>query len=320
MVQEIQTESNPFRTPNSGEGFTAANIIRWAGAVASVGLVLGIAYWTFQLGQRDALEVPVIRAMNGLARITPDNPQGTQADHQGLAVNTVLAGDATEQEDEVSLAPDTQGLSAEDESMSSLDNTDGMLHVDAASVLTEITSELVTEAVVAPGEATTSNVAEDPLLTDQAGPIFIPKPRSAADGMTLPIRRPDAFGSVDAMSDEIEGLLQEVLPQEGGTSQTVPEQQRLTTPYGNPVLDPGSALVQLGAFNSAEDAANAWMKFQDENNDLLAERKRVIAPIETGGRVLFQLWAAGFEGVNETNILCETIRARGVDCISITIK
>ena len=65
---------------------------RLAGAAVFLGLIGALGLWSFRLGTRDAGEVPIIKAMAGPARVEPENPGGLQAAHQGLEVNTVLAG------------------------------------------------------------------------------------------------------------------------------------------------------------------------------------------------------------------------------------
>ena len=65
---------------------------RLAGAAVFVALVAGMGLWSYNLGTRDAGEVPVIKAIDGPARIQPEDPGGLQAAHQGLEVNRVLAG------------------------------------------------------------------------------------------------------------------------------------------------------------------------------------------------------------------------------------
>ena len=294
-MQESHYESNSSESAPLGASGVVALAMRWIGAVASVSLVLGIIYWSFLLGQRDAQEVPVIRAMSGNARIVPDDPEGAQADHQGLAVNEVLAETTPSSVDTATtLAPSTQTLTPEDETMSALEVAPVVLtpvdpiHVDPASVMTEI------NPVVAP-------------------PV-------AADGMTLPVRRPDNFLSGDPISDAIEDLLLELNPEEGDTSSETPELPRPTPKFGNPLLDPGAALVQLGAFNSLEDAGEIWTQYQSKHADLLGNKQRFIEPIESGGRLLYRLRAAGFNDLDQTRALCAALDARGVDCISVTVQ
>ena len=65
--------------------------VNLAGAVTSLALVIGLGFWGYQLAVRDVNGVPVIQAMDGPMRISPDDPGGEIADNQGLAVNTVVA-------------------------------------------------------------------------------------------------------------------------------------------------------------------------------------------------------------------------------------
>ncbi len=270
--------------------------LRWFGAVASLSLVIGIIYWGFLLGQRDATDVPVIRAMEGNARIVPDDPQGTQADNQGLAVNEVLAETTpTAVNTNTTLAPTSQTVTAEDETMSAL--------VPVAPAPTENATPIVVDAAT---------------LMVEINPVA--EPSVAPDGMTTPLRRPDNFQQADPISDAIEGLLQELIPEEGDTSFETPDLPRPEPKFGNPLLDPGAALIQLGAYNSLEDAGDVWVDYQSEHGDLLANTQRYIEPIESGGRLLYRLRAAGFEGLDQTRALCAALDARGVDCISVTVQ
>ena len=295
-MQESHYESNSSESTPIGVGGVVALAMRWIGAVASVGLVLGIVYWSFLLGQRDAQDVPVIQAMAGSARVVPDDPKGSQADNQGLAVNAVLAETTPSAvSTDTTLAPAAQTVTAEDQTMSALEvptlaalTPVEPVRIDAASMLVEINSVL--EASM------------------------------AEDGMTTPLRRPKNLGLADPLSDAIEGLLQELLPEEGDTSLETPELARPTPKFGNPLLDPGAALIQLGAYNSLEDAGDVWNRYQNAHGDLLAATQRYIEPIESGGRLLYRLRAAGFDGLNQTRALCAALDARGVDCISVTAQ
>ncbi|OUS06882.1 hypothetical protein A9Q96_08975 [Rhodobacterales bacterium 52_120_T64] len=294
-MQESHYESDSQESAPLGASGVVAIALRWFGAVASISLVAGIIYWGFLLGQRDATDVPVIRAMEGNARVVPDDPQGTQADNQGLAVNEVLAETSPSSVDTTTtLAPTSQSVTAEDETMSALQptptetNNSAPIVVDAATLMVEINPVVETSV--------------------------------ATDGVTVPLRRPDNFQQTDPISDEIEGLLQELIPEEGDTSFETPNLPRPAPKFGNPLLDPGAALIQLGAYNSLEDAGDVWNEYRAEHGDLLARTQRYIEPIESGGRLLYRLRAAGFDGLDQTRALCAALDARGVDCISVTVQ
>ena len=313
---ESQRESQNADSAPLGVAGTVAQAIRWGGAVISVGLVLAIVYWAFTLGQRDASDVPVIRAMAGDARVTPDDPGGDQAANQGLEVNNVLASDTpTQVNTDTALAPEPQTVTAEDEALGELADEaaastaevdTGPMRVDASQLLVEIT----------PDQGLSTDGDED-----------LSEPSVAADGMITPLRRPTsgAFQPRPEVVDPeleniIDSLVDQAIPEEGSTSLETVDPILPPPPFGNPVLDPGSALIQLGAFDTVERADLAWTQYQAEHGDLIGGFERYIDRIEAGGRLLFQLRAAGFADLNETKAMCAALNARNVECISVTLR
>ncbi|MCB2111496.1 MAG: SPOR domain-containing protein, partial [Rhodobacteraceae bacterium] len=92
-----------------------------AGALTSVALVVGIGIWGYKLAVRDVTGIPVVRALQGPARIAPADPGGDFAGHQGLAVNEIAAdGVAPPAPDRLTLAPRAEGLAGEDRPMGEL--------------------------------------------------------------------------------------------------------------------------------------------------------------------------------------------------------
>lgn len=69
-----------------------ANLARWVGALLSVAILSGVAVWTYRLGARDARAVPVIAALEGPAKVQPEDPGGRRAENQGLTVSRVMEG------------------------------------------------------------------------------------------------------------------------------------------------------------------------------------------------------------------------------------
>ena len=99
--------------PPAGVGMS--KVINGLGALISVSLVAGLAWWGYQLMVRDVTGVPVIRALEGPMRVAPDDPGGEAADYQGLAVNNIPAeGEAAPPADQVVLAPPPTSLRRED--------------------------------------------------------------------------------------------------------------------------------------------------------------------------------------------------------------
>lgn len=94
-----------------GAGLSAQRFVNMVGAVLSVALIAGVAYWGYRLAVRDVSGVPVVRALEGPMRVAPDDPGGMQAAYQGLAVNAVAAeGIAAPVPERIVLAPAPVGL------------------------------------------------------------------------------------------------------------------------------------------------------------------------------------------------------------------
>lgn len=85
------------------------------GAAVSLALVVGAGLWGWRVLEREAVGVPIIRAAEGPMRIAPDEPGGDLAEHQGLSVSRIAAGDDENPlAPELHLAPRTVDLAAED--------------------------------------------------------------------------------------------------------------------------------------------------------------------------------------------------------------
>ena len=88
------------------------NILAAASSVSVFGVLV---WWGLSLSQLDPNDIPVIKKANGPARISPEEPGGKQADHQGLSVSEVqTAKGISKLVDEVYLAPKPYPLQAED--------------------------------------------------------------------------------------------------------------------------------------------------------------------------------------------------------------
>ncbi|MFQ3302921.1 MAG: hypothetical protein ACI9EH_001828, partial [Planktomarina sp.] len=86
------------------------------GAVISLMVFLGIVGWGAKMIARDSSGVPVVRALNGAMRVSPVDPGGILASHQGLTVNEVASSqNKLPLEDRLQLAPRPINLQAEDQ-------------------------------------------------------------------------------------------------------------------------------------------------------------------------------------------------------------
>ena len=92
-----------------------ARVMTVTGALASLALVGGIGLWGYETIMRDVSGIPVVQALDGPMRETPDTPGGRTAANQGLSVSAVAArGAAAPPADRLILAPSPLELSVED--------------------------------------------------------------------------------------------------------------------------------------------------------------------------------------------------------------
>lgn len=290
----------------------------WLGALLSVSLVAGLGFWSYQLTMRDVNDVPVIRAMKGPLRITPDDPGGELAEHRGLAVNNVQAeGGVAPVAERVVLAPPPVDLSAEDVALAeSRPNPRAAAKVaDATADLDSEPSHLTDVSALDEGDAERAAIdAAVAAAVNEAngGEIASDRSRSIAALAKLPgvkrSPRPRARIKVAALA---------------AGAATEPKVISDAAPLVTVDIDPadvpdGARLVQLGAFDDIADAEKEWDYILDRHGDLVANHPRLIQQAESGGRRFYRLRMAGFENLSDSRRLCSALLARGTPCIPVT--
>ncbi len=264
--------------------------LNWIGAIASITLIAGLVYWVFQLGSRNPNEIPIIRAMEGPARTQPESPGGTQANHQGLAVNAVQSEGVVEKPTEtVILAPKQQSLTQEDLTQSELAKVQPELRATPQVEQTAVTensepviqdTSLITESIVIETQSTV--VASSPYAPLQS---IIPHSRPVTLNQKIQAATPVA-----------------------------------ASPTVSTIVPKGTRLVQLGAYDSEAIAAKEWIKLNGKHGDLLEGKERLIQVATSGGRQFYRLRAVGFENVEESRNLCSALLARGTPCIPVSAR
>lgn len=294
--------------PHSGR---MAQTIHIAGAVCSVALVIGLAYWGYRVAVRDANGVPVVRAMEGPMRIAPKDPGGEIADHQGLAVNTVAAlGVAAPPPDRLVLAPRPVDLSLEDAPGLALA---GAMPSAAEATVTPVSAAPVAlPADVAPPLAEAEeNLGPDPDAVAQALAEALAEPlpevtpaaaETTASGQIRPRPRPTPPGQADLAVEQI------------ALTNAAPPPAAEIDPAAIPA---GTRLVQLGAFDTAEEARAEWAKLGNQFGPLFLGKALVVQAAESGGRTFFRLRAHGFADEAEARGFCTEMLAQNASCIPV---
>ena len=285
-------------------------VMHLAGAVSSAVLLVGAVWWGYELAVRDVTGVPVMRALGGAMRVAPADPGGDVAGHQGLSVNAVAAaGTAAPLPEELYLAPQAEGLAAEDaaglaqpmvaatevETPDDLPVIESGFSASASLIATEIpaTDQDAVAAALAEALGTSdlaSDVASDPVLASARSVTASvrPMPRPAQRSMAAPL---------DAAATPV--------------SATAPS----VDPAGIAV---GTRLVQLGAFEDEGAATADWTRLAAQFPELFASKSLVVQPAQSGGRTFYRLRALGFVDQDEARRFCTVLAAEKATCIPVT--
>lgn len=326
-----------------------ARLTHYLGALVSVGLMVGLAVWGYQLIVRDVSGVPVIRAVEGEARTAPDEPGGELTDRTGLAVNTVAGGGNAKAADKVAIAPAPTALDGQDVAMGELGATAQNPTVTSEAVeapapvaiaLTDSeAARLAAEQqaavpAVAPLEA--DSIAASAAVTDVAG---LPTQDTAitaalaeagaAPAVTTPTRplprprRIAAASQVPVANDA--APLAAVAPEAQASTEAAPA---ATPDAAEPpaaavapaVVKSGAPLVQIGAFDSGAIAESEWSRVSGRYGDLFSGKSPLVQEHKAGGRTFYRLRVAGFETRDEARKFCAALIAAGTDCIPAAAK
>jgi hypothetical protein len=296
-----------------GEAAAAAGAVRGrvaaavniAGALTSVALVVGLALWGYRLAVRDVTGVPVIRAIEGPARVAPVDPGGERAAHQGLAVNAVTAeGTAAAPADRLVLAPRPVDLAADDLAMGSLPapRAGGVAGVTAEGV-DPIMAALDPATLTLPSGAITTTADPDPAMAG-AAPDILPADVPGVAVSPRPVLRPGG----DAMAEAAVAAVAAAL---------APDAALDVDPA---TLAAGTRLVQLGTYDSADAARADWDRIAALFGPVMDGKRRVIEPAESGGATFYRLRAEGFTDISDARRFCAVLEEQSATCVPAQVR
>lgn len=286
----------------------AATLLHGLGAVFSLGLVVLAGGWAWNLVQRDVSGVPVVRALEGPMRVAPETPGGTQAPFQGLAVNQLAGAGQTTEADTIVLAPPPVGLGdvmapaatatlAPDMIAPSAPSAmPGALGFNAPNALAVLSSPMPRGRDASPAafaQMASLPVAQAPLAqVPVAQALSTSNDPRAADALAASVAQSVALGLSGTGGRDIDPAS----------------------------IGPGTRLVQLGAYDTAEEARAAWDALSGRFNPLLADRGRVIEAAHSGGSVFYRLRAHGFSDERDARRFCAALVAEQIDCIPVLVR
>ena len=300
-------------------------LINGAGALTSLALMAGIAVWGYKLAVRDVNGIPVIRALEGPARVAPENPGGELALHQGMAVNRIAAeGTAGEPADRLTLAPAPTGLSEDDTAMGTLSGTNRDMGEDGAKfVRVPQGDERLQPAAMRPIEPLPDGPAE-PINTEDGAPFvapdLIPASVPGVSRSLLPARKPATgqgatVSDASASSDEFDAVAEAAAA--AVLAAMTPEAE---IDLDAATLVPGTRLVQIGAYPNEAEARLEWDKTVTRFAALMEGKHRVIEEATSGGQTFYRLRVEGFVGAEDAQAFCAALKAENAVCVPATVK
>lgn len=265
-------------------------ISTWTGAAVGLAVIVGGALWVYNLGQRDASAVPVIRAALEPVKVQPEDPGGAKIAHQDITSYDVGAAERNPA-DPVILAPPASRAAEADVAMGTLASTESTAEPTAEPAGTETDSAETASTETA---STETVAAETPPIE---GDVDAPLPGEGTDiapGFSPMVsRRPNDLSERMAVARQ-ETPQEDVLAQQAAAS---------------------VVQIQLGAFPDRAQTQAEWQRIYDANQDILTGRALVIQSTISGGRRFFRMRAGPFKDRTEARNICRALQARGQDCL-----
>ena len=294
------------------------------GAVASLALVAGVGVWGYKLVMRDVSGVPVVRAAESPMRIQPENPGGTPADHQGLAVNTVAAvGTAALPADRLILAPRPVSLTDEDTPMAAIQAT------NAVHVVEEPASDQDAMNALVAGLANQTKPEESQERSVQLASLATPEEEPAINPADLAAQLPDpALAALPGVRRSLRPHVRPARATPGAISPNSATEAAINAAVkaavgldGDPdALPKGTRLAQLGAYENTDVAQAEWTRLNGRFGEYMDGKQMIIQKTSSGGRTFYRLRVMGFDDLSDSRQFCAALVAQGADCIPVAAR
>lgn len=324
------------------------SLVNYAGAAVSLALVVGVSMWGYQLIVRDVSGIPVVRAAEGAMRVAPQNAGGEIADHAGLAVNEVVGqGEAAGPTDSLLLAPQREALADEDLRVEPTAEADEVLPVASAQAPEQEVQTALEAGLGLDGKATLTTddllkfadevAATATPLTPLAEGEAVP-PTVALDGEVVTAQPQFLDASVPGIAQSLRPIIRPAslvvaTPVSADAASVTPQARQIpdtstavaaalaeATLTNAAALTPGTHLVQLGAYPSAEMASSEWSRISGQFSEFMNGKDMVVQEAESAGTTFYRLRASGFGEAADARRFCAALSAGNADCIPVVVQ
>ena len=289
--------------------FNFSVVFYWVGAALSLSLLTGAIGWSYQLIVRDINQIPIVRAQLGPLRVAPDDPGGLTAANQGLSVTQLAVNERPLLSDEIFLAPAAEILSEENLTLQISEENSSITNKEKFDTQ-EVSTENSLELKVLPEQTATGLASHKEAVLSTAA--FSPKKLEIENAVSLALSLTNEIGS------SFNSLRPKIRPVVLNQIQTVNTAQSVTNELVT-ALPIGSAVVQLGAFESKSLAQIEWQRMEVLLGSVLTTKNMMIQKAESGGRVFYRLRAFGFDDLSDARQFCSAVNDK-VACIPVVTR
>ena len=284
-------------------------IFYWTGAALSLFLLAGAIGWSYQLIVRDVNQIPIVRAQLGPLRVAPDNPGGLTAANQGLSVTQLAVNEKPLLSNEIYLAPAAEILNEESLALK-VTEEDESNKVDGAFEIKEVNAENSMNLEALPDQKEVDSRSNDLGVLSKVA--FSQKKIEIENAVSL------ALSITNDPDKSLSWLRPKIRPVGFYRNGNITEDQ-IVSNEPMPKLPIGSAVVQLGAFDSKSLAESEWQRFEKILGSILIPKKMVIQKAESGGKIFYRLRASGFSDISDARQFCTAISDK-VACIPVVTR
>jgi len=269
----------------------------------------GAIGWSYQLIVRDVNQIPIVRAQLGPLRVAPDNPGGLTAANQGLSVTQLAVNEKPLLSNEIYLAPAAEILNEENLELKVTEEYESN-KVDGAFEIKEVNAENSMNLEALPDQKEVDSRSNDVGVLSKAA--FSQKKIEIENAVSL------ALSITNDPDKSLSWLRPKIRPVGFYRNGNITEDQ-IVSNEPMPKLPIGSAVVQLGAFDSKSLAESEWQRFEKILGSILIPKKMVVQKAESGGKIFYRLRASGFSDISDARQFCTAISDK-VACIPVVTR
>ena len=265
------------------------------GSLISLGLLLGLINWGYNLSLSQSAVLPIIKASTGPLKVLPRDPGGNKTAYLGYAVNSVQEdGEVEGPSRKIILAPSPTGVAESDLSvLTGFGDSSGKIDLKKSinHALAEIfgTSKEI-KNTISKFEISSNPISSTSVIVEN---LFLP---------LRPVKRPEI---------RVKGL-----------STTPTSKVVINKNYngGGLLFKKGESLAHLGSFKNLVIAQVKLDNFVSMYDDYLSDKTIFIQNSKSGGRSIFRMQIGGFSDVEMTKQFCSLIKSFGNDCMPVTYR